>query len=77
MPKPDRLLTPGEVADLLRVDPKTVARWSKAGKLDRALTFGGHGRFRESDVRRMLADSFGPDSADELMARVLKSPAAR
>ncbi|NCV44974.1 MAG: helix-turn-helix domain-containing protein, partial [Actinobacteria bacterium] len=27
------LLTPSEVASLFRVDPKTVTRWAKAGKL--------------------------------------------
>ena len=27
------LLTPAEVAALFRVDPKTVTRWAKAGKL--------------------------------------------
>ena len=31
--KDDSLLTPAEVAALFRVDPKTVTRWAKAGKL--------------------------------------------
>ncbi|MEI2643153.1 MAG: helix-turn-helix domain-containing protein [Candidatus Nanopelagicales bacterium] len=30
---PEDLLTPSEVAALFRVDPKTVTRWAKAGKL--------------------------------------------
>ena len=51
----ERLLTPGEVAALFRVDPKTVTRWASADALpDR--TPGGHRRFRESEVREMLAD---------------------
>ena len=29
----DRLLTPGEVAALFRVDPKTVTRWAAAGRI--------------------------------------------
>lgn len=29
----ERLLTPSEVAKLFRVDPKTVTRWAKSGKL--------------------------------------------
>ncbi|MEP6854676.1 MAG: helix-turn-helix domain-containing protein, partial [Pedococcus sp.] len=29
----EKLLTPAEVASLFRVDPKTVTRWAKAGKL--------------------------------------------
>jgi hypothetical protein len=32
-PAPEALLTPAEVAALFRVDPKTVTRWAKAGKL--------------------------------------------
>lgn len=28
-----RLLTPGEVAALFRVDPKTVTRWATAGRI--------------------------------------------
>ena len=47
----DRLLTPGEVAALFRVDPKTVTRWAKAGKLSSIRTLGGHRRYRESEVR--------------------------
>ena len=34
------LLTPAEVAALFRVDPKTVTRWAKAGKLTSIRTLG-------------------------------------
>jgi excisionase family DNA binding protein len=47
---PRKLLTPGEVAAIFRVDPKTVNRWTKAGKLDSIKTPGGHHRFRKDDV---------------------------
>lgn len=53
----DRLLKPEEVADLFRVDPKTVTRWVKAGRFpaDAWLrTPGGHNRFRESKIYEML-----------------------
>lgn len=50
----DRLLTPGEVAREFRVDPKTVTRWAKAGKIGSVRTPGGHRRFRESEVRALL-----------------------
>lgn len=50
----DRLLTPGEVAALFRVDPKTVTRWAAAGRLGSIRTPGGHRRFRESEVRALL-----------------------
>lgn len=50
-----RLLTPGEVAALFRVDPKTVTRWAAAGRISSIRTPGGHRRFRESEVRALLA----------------------
>ena len=49
------LLTPAEVASLFRVDPKTVTRWAKAGKLTSIRTLGGHRRYRETEVRSLLA----------------------
>ena len=52
----ERLLTPDEVAALFRVDPKTVTRWASAGRIGSIRTPGGHRRFRESEVREMLAD---------------------
>ena len=53
-PQADALLTPSEVATLFRVDPKTVTRWAKAGKLSAVRTLGGHRRYRESEVRSLL-----------------------
>ena len=50
----EALLTPAEVATLFRVDPKTVTRWAKAGKLTSLRTLGGHRRYRESEVRTLL-----------------------
>ncbi len=50
----ERLLTPGEVATLFRVDPKTVTRWASAGRIGSIRTPGGHRRFRESEVRELL-----------------------
>lgn len=52
----DQLLTPGEVASLFRVDPKTVTRWATAGRIGSIRTPGGHRRFRESEVRTLLAE---------------------
>ena len=50
----ERLLTPGEVAALFRVDPKTVTRWAASGRISSIRTPGGHRRFRESEVRALL-----------------------
>lgn len=55
----DRLLTPGEVAALFRVDPKTVTRWAAAGRISSIRTPGGHRRFRESEVRALLEGEEG------------------
>jgi excisionase family DNA binding protein len=52
--EPEALLTPAEVAALFRVDPKTVTRWAKTGKLTSLRTLGGHRRYRESEVRNLL-----------------------
>jgi CRP-like cAMP-binding protein len=49
------LLTPAEVATMFRVDPKTVTRWAKAGKLTSIRTLTGHRRYRETEVRALLA----------------------
>ena len=51
----EALLTPSEVAAMFRVDPKTVTRWAKAGKLSSIRTLGGHRRYRESEVRALLS----------------------
>lgn len=57
VPAKDRLLTPGEVAQLFRVDPKTVTRWAAAGRISSIRTPGGHRRFRETEVRALLTGS--------------------
>ena len=53
------LLTPAEVASLFRVDPKTVTRWAKAGKLTAVRTLGGHRRYRQSEVQSLLNSNIG------------------
>lgn len=50
----EKLLTPSEVAALFRVDPKTVTRWAKAGKLSSIRTLGGHRRYRAAEIHALL-----------------------
>jgi excisionase family DNA binding protein len=50
----EALLTPSEVAAMFRVDPKTVTRWAKAGKISAIRTLGGHRRYRESEIRALI-----------------------
>lgn len=50
----DRLLTPAEVAEIFRVNPKQPGRWAREGRISSVRTPGGHRRFRESEVRALL-----------------------
>jgi excisionase family DNA binding protein len=60
----EKLLTPAEVASLFRVDPKTVTRWAKAGKLTSIRTLGGHRRYKESEVKALLK-SISPSASGD------------
>lgn len=53
--KKSTVLTPAEVASIFKVDPKTVTRWARAGKLTSLRTLGGHRRFDEAEVLALLA----------------------
>jgi excisionase family DNA binding protein len=83
LPESDKLLVPAEVATMFRVDPKTVTRWAKAGKLTSIRTLGGHRRYRETEVRALIAGSAGDASTEPLRAPLrtlwpsgIKGPAA-
>lgn len=54
MPRRERFLRTSEVAYLLHVSPKTVARWAKEGRLPYLSTLGGHRRFPESQIVTMV-----------------------
>ena len=57
--EPEELLTPSEVAAMFRVNPKTVTRWHRTGKVSAIRTLGGHRRFKASEIRRLLAQGEG------------------
>jgi excisionase family DNA binding protein len=59
------LLTPAEVASLFRVDPKTVTRWAKAGKLTSIRTLGGHRRYKDSEVKALLNNVAGTKTMND------------
>lgn len=48
-------LTPGEVARLLHVSPKTVNRWAHEGRIPCIVTLGGHRRFPRAEVEAAMA----------------------
>lgn len=56
----DRILTPGQVAVLCNVDPKTVTRWAKAGGLRVIKLKSGHRRYSENGVYEDVFE-LGPD----------------
>ncbi len=51
----EALLTPSEVAAMFRVNPKTVTRWARSGKISAIRTLGGHRRFKASEIKDFLA----------------------
>ena len=51
----EELLTPAEVAKMFRVNPKTVTRWARSGKISAIRTMGGHRRFRTTEIEAFLA----------------------
>lgn len=62
----DELLTPAEVAAILFVDPKTVTRWARAGKLDAIRTPGGHRRYLRADVMAIMTGDHYSQRPDHL-----------
>jgi excisionase family DNA binding protein len=65
VPDAERLLTPAEVAAMFRVDPKTVTRWARDGRLTSVRTLGGHRRYRESEVLALLRAARSVPGQDE------------
>jgi excisionase family DNA binding protein len=59
---PEKWLRPGEVAALIeeaglfRVSRSALRDWTEAGRIAAHRTIGGHRRYRESDVRALLAE---------------------
>jgi excisionase family DNA binding protein len=54
IPDAPDIMTLPEVASIFRVDPKTVSRWIKGGKIPSVQTPGGHHRIYRDDVMRFF-----------------------
>jgi excisionase family DNA binding protein len=52
----DPLLTAKEVAQRMRVNPRTVAKWARTGKITAVRTFGGHYRFKTSEINKIMSN---------------------
>lgn len=50
------LITPDEAAEVLGVEPRTIARWSDEGRLWRTWTAGGHRRYDRAEVKALKRD---------------------
>ena len=54
-------LTPGELARILHVSPKTISRWASEGRIPCIVTLGGHRRFRVADAMAIAARMEGKE----------------
>ena len=66
----DRLLTLDETKNFLGVSKSTLQRWDREGRLIAQRTEGGHRRYRQSEIERLIGESSGekPDSKDVVVA---------
>lgn len=56
----ERLVTTGEAARTLGVDPSTLSRWASSGRVVPASkTIGGHLRWDVDELRRQVAEITG------------------
>ena len=71
------MLTPAQLARVLQVNAKTIARWSREGKLDAVFTSGGHRRFPLATVleffHEMGLDEQAANAAIESAVRPVRS----
>jgi excisionase family DNA binding protein len=54
-PSTATFLRSAEVAAILQVSPKTIARWAQQGLLPYQRTLGGHRRYPEPAIRELAA----------------------
>ena len=64
VPDAESFLHTSQVADLLHVSPKTIARWAKDGRLPYQRTRGGHRRYPAEQVYELLLET-GRTPADQ------------
>ena len=62
--KMDKLLTLKETEQLLKVSKSTLQRWDNSGKLIALRTEGGHRRYKQSDIERLLGDNNNETNSD-------------
>ena len=60
----DKLYNISKTAEILDVTPKTLRVWDKENKLKPILTSGGHRRYRESDINKIINSTSISNSID-------------
>lgn len=53
----NNLLTLQEASKILNVSKLTLRQWDNSGKLKAIKTFGGHRRYNESDIKKLVGES--------------------
>ena len=64
----DKLYNISKTAEILDVTPKTLRVWDKENKLKPILTSGGHRRYRESDINKIIGNEQTNDAKQEVYA---------
>ena len=64
----DKLYNISKTAEILDVTPKTLRVWDKENKLKPILTSGGHRRYRESDINKIIGIEQTSDTKQEICA---------
>ena len=64
----DKLYSISKTAKILDVTPKTLRTWDKENKLKPVLTSGGHRRYKESDINKILGIEETQDKKKEVCA---------
>ena len=64
----DKLYNISKTAKILDVTPKTLRTWDKENKLKPVLTSGGHRRYKESDINKILGIEEIQDEKKEVCA---------
>ena len=64
----DKLYNISKTAEILDVTPKTLRVWDKENKLKPILTSGGHRRYRESDINKIIGVEQNDEAKQEICA---------
>ena len=64
----DKLYSISKTAEILDVTPKTLRIWDKENKLKPILTKGGHRRYKETDLNKIIGDASAQEFSQVICA---------